>query len=129
MQATEEVLKNKQPIDTVADQVCDYLIDSGRLKKSDLKRAETFRDQNGGDLITLLVRLGLVSERDVAEAESSLLELPLISTAEFPDEAADIGKLSLRYLKHNQLLPVSVSDTGMVVVMANPRETLSNEDG
>ena len=99
-----------------------YLIESGRLKKSDLKRAETFRDQNGGDLITLLVRLGLVSERDVAEAESSLLDLPLISTADLPDEAPDIGKLSLRYLKQNLLLPVSVTDTDMVVVMANPRD-------
>ena len=92
------------------------------MKKSDLKRAETFRDQNGGDLITLLVRLGLVSERDVAEAESSLLELPLISTADLPDEAPDIGKLSLRYLKQNLLLPVAVSDSHMVVVMANPRD-------
>ena len=123
MQATEELQNNnEQHSDVVEDGVCVYLIDSGRLKKSDLKRAETFRDQNGGDLITLLVRLGLVSERDVAEAESSLLELPLISTADLPGEAPDIGKLSLRYLKQNLLLPVSVTDTEMVVVMANPRD-------
>ena len=123
MQATEELQNNnEQHSDAVEDGVCVYLIDSGRLKKSDLKRAETFRDQNGGDLITLLVRLGLVSERDVAEAESSLLELPLISTADLPGEAPDIGKLSLRYLKQNLLLPVSVTDTEMVVVMANPRD-------
>jgi general secretion pathway protein E len=123
VQATEEILNNEtQNPGAVEDEVCVYLIESGRLKQSDLKRAETFRDQNGGDLITLLVRLGLVSERDVAEAESSLLELPLISTADLPDEAPDIGKLSLRYLKQNLLLPVSVTDADMVVVMANPRD-------
>jgi general secretion pathway protein E len=123
VQATEEILKNEtQNPGAVEDEVCVYLIESGRLKQSDLKRAETFRDQNGGDLITLLVRLGLVSERDVAEAESSLLELPLISTVDLPDEAPDIGKLSLRYLKQNLLLPVSVTDADMVVVMANPRD-------
>lgn len=123
MQATEELLVNKsQPVAAVKDEVCVYLIESGRLKKADLKRAETFRDQNGGDLITLLVRLGLVSERDVAEAESSLLDLPLISTADLPDEAPDIGALSLRYLKQNLLLPVNVTDTDMIVVMANPRD-------
>ncbi|MEE8338732.1 MAG: type II secretion system ATPase GspE [Xanthomonadales bacterium] len=109
-------------MDAVEDEVCLHLIESGRLKKPDLRRAEAFRDQNGGDLITLLVRLGLVSERGVAEAESSLLDLPLIFTADFPEEAPDIGKLSLRYLKQNLLLPVSVTDTGMVVVMANPRD-------
>ena len=123
MQATEELQNNEtQKSDTVADEVSAYLIENGRLKDSDLKRAETFREQNGGDLITLMVRLGLVSERDVAEAESSLLKLPLMSTADLPEEAPDIGKLSLRYLKQNLLWPVSVSDTGMVVVMANPRD-------
>ena len=126
MQATEEIQENNgQQPDAVEDEVCAYLIDSGRLKESDLKRAETFRDQNGGDLITLLVRLGLVSERDVAEAESSLLELPLLSTADLPQEAPDIGNLSLRYLKQNLLLPVSISDTEMTVVMANPRDELA----
>ncbi len=85
MQATEELKNNTKQSDTVEDEVCVYLIESGRLKKPDLKRAETFREQNGGNLITLLVRLGLVSERDVAEAESSLLELPLMSAADLPD--------------------------------------------
>jgi len=123
VQATEIVKNNStQQVDSIEDEVCLYLIESGRLKKADLKRAETFRDQNGGDLITLLVRLGLVSERDVAEAESSLLELPLISTADLPAEAPDIGTLSLRYLKHNLLLPVEVTDDDMIVVMANPRD-------
>ena len=122
MQATEELQNNDSEIDAVEDKVSDYLIESGRLKKSDLKRAVTFRDQNGGNLITLLVRLGLVSERDVAEAESNLLELPLISTADLPEEAPEIGNLSIRYLKQNLLLPVSATDTELVVVMANPRD-------
>jgi len=123
VQATEEVQNDAvQKSDSVSDQVSVYLIENDRLKKADLKRAEAFRDQNGGDLITLLVRLGLVSERDVAEAESSLLDLPLISTADLPDEAPDIGTLSLRYLKQNLLLPVAVTDSDMVVVMANPRD-------
>jgi len=123
VEATEELqTKEVKPISAVEDEVCLHLIESNRLKKADLKRAETFREQNGGNLITLLVRLGLVSERDVAEAESSLLGLPLITTADLPDEAPEIGKLSLRYLKQNLLLPVSVSDGEMVVVMANPRD-------
>ncbi len=45
-----------------------------------------------------------------------------MSIADLPDEAPDIGKLSLRYLKQNLLLPLSVTDSEMVVVMANPRD-------
>ena len=68
------------------DEVSQFLLDSGRLRKSDLKRAEAYREQNGGDLVTLMVRLGLVSERDVAEAESNLLDIPMVSTGDLPDE-------------------------------------------
>lgn len=104
------------------DEVCRYLIESGRLKQADLKRAETFRDQNGGDLVTLLVRLGLVSERDVAEAESRLLGLQLVGSNDLPAEPPDIGKLSLRFLRQNLVLPIAVNDGQMSVVMANPRD-------
>jgi general secretion pathway protein E len=79
--------------------VCEFLLASNRLKHVDLKRAETYQEQNGGDLVLLLVRLGLVSERDVAEAESSLLGLPFVRTADFPDEVPELAGISLRYLK------------------------------
>jgi general secretion pathway protein E len=102
--------------------VCDFLLESNRLKPADLKRAETYRDQNGGDLITLLVRLGLVSERDVAEAESALLQLPLIRTTDLPDEVPELPGISVRYLKENQILPVAETDDNLTVVMANPRD-------
>ncbi|MGD8384569.1 MAG: type II secretion system ATPase GspE [Lysobacterales bacterium] len=104
------------------DEVCRHLIESGRLKQADLKRAKTFRDQNGGDLVTLLVRLGLVSERDVAEAESHLLGLQLVGSGDLPAEPPDIGKLSLRFLRKNLVLPIAVRDGEMSVVMANPRD-------
>jgi general secretion pathway protein E len=106
----------------VQDEVCAYLLESDRLKAGDLKRAEAYREQHGGDLITLLVRLGLVSERDVAEAESSLLKLTLVSSDDLPEEAPELGDLSFRFLKQNLLLPVASNETELVVVMANPRD-------
>jgi general secretion pathway protein E len=106
----------------VGDEICTFLMESGRLQPADYKRAEAYRDQHGGDLITLLVRLGLVSERDVAEAEASLLQLPLIKTADLPEQAPDIGSLSLRYLRQNLLLPVRETESELQVVMANPRD-------
>jgi general secretion pathway protein E len=107
------------------DEVSQYLLDSGRLRKSDLKRAEAYREQNGGDLVTLMVRLGLVSERDVAEAESNLLDMPMVSTGDLPDEPPDLESVSLRFLKQNMLLPIEMTDNTLVVVMANPRDRFS----
>jgi general secretion pathway protein E len=107
------------------DEVCSFLLDSERLDPADLKRAQAYRDQHGGDLITLLVRLGLVSERDVAEAESNLLDLPLVGMADLPDEGLELGSLSRRFLKQNLLLPIRETDTELQVVMANPRDEYS----
>jgi general secretion pathway protein E len=123
VQATQQQpVTEQQATSPAIDAVCEFLLSSSRLKRADLKRAETYRDQNGGDLITLLVRLGLVSERDVAEAESALLQLPLTRTADLPDEIPELPGISVRYLKENQILPVAETDEDLIVVMANPRD-------
>jgi len=115
----------EQPL--VQDPVCTYLLDHDRLKDNDLKRAVTYRDQHGGDLVTLLVRLGLVSERDVAEAEAGLLELPLIRTADLPEEVPELPAVSLRYLKQNLILPIAESNGELTVIMANPRDEFARK--
>jgi general secretion pathway protein E len=111
----------------VADPVCTFLIENDRLKQNDLKRAVSYQEQHGGDLVTLLVRLGLVSERDVAEAESDLLELPLIRTTDLPEEVPEFPGVSIRYLKQNLILPIAESNGDLTVVMANPRDEFARK--
>jgi general secretion pathway protein E len=126
VQAGEERLEIEKTVQVpppgLDDPVCLYLLDSDRLKSTDLKSAVSYQEQHGGDLVTLLVRLGLVSERDVAEAESDLLELPLIRTADLPEEAPELAGVSVRYLKQNLILPIAESNGDLTVVMANPRD-------
>src|SRR5690349_6253467 len=57
----------------------------GRLRDADLARAERLQQETGGPLLELLGRLGLVSERDHAEAVASGLGLPLLTTKDLPD--------------------------------------------
>ena len=111
----------------VENPVCAYLLDNGRLKSGDLKRAQTYQEQHGGDLVQLLVRLGLMSERDLAEAEAALLELPLLRTADLPDEAPELPDVSLRFLKQNLILPIAESNGDLTVVMANPRDEFARQ--
>jgi len=111
----------------VADPVCAYLLQHGRLKEPDLRRATSYRDQHGGDLLTLLVRLGLVSERDVADAEAGLLGLPLVRTADLPEEVPELPDVSVRFLKQNLILPIEESNGDLTVVMANPRDEFARK--
>ena len=128
MQASEdqtELIGSEQA--AIDNAVCTFLLNNNRLKQADMKRAESYREQHGGDLVTLLVRLGLVSERDVAEAESDLLDLPLVRTADLPDEIPELPDISVRYLKQNLILPIAESNGDLTVVMANPRDEFARK--
>ncbi len=104
------------------DELIERLLKEAYLKADDLERARTVHAEQGGDLVALLVRLGLVSERNVSETLSKLLGLPLYDVKQLPDEGIDLGSVSYRFLKQNFLLPIASDDTDWVVVSANPRD-------
>ena len=47
----------------------------GRLKDADLARARRLHEEAGGSLVSLVAKLGLVSERELAEAASDVFGL------------------------------------------------------
>ncbi len=106
--------------DRAAD-LCQLMIAQGRLRAEDLSRARAYREQHGGNLLTLLVRLGLVSERDLASAQSELLGIALFSEKDYPEQAPDIDSVSTRFMKQQHLVPVRVEEDTLHVVMADPQ--------
>ncbi len=105
--------------DRAAD-LCKLMIEQERLREEDLQRAKAYREQHGGNLLTLLVRLGLVSERDLARAQSELLEIPMVNEKDYPESAPQIESVSVRYMKQQHLVPVRMDDDVLEVVMADP---------
>lgn len=71
--------------DDAEGRILDALLARGRLKESDLARARPLHAEAGGSLLGLLVRLGLVSERDQAQASAEVLGLPLLDGKQLPD--------------------------------------------
>ncbi len=105
-----------------AAELCDLMVEQGRLRTEDLARARAYRDQHGGNLLTLLVRLGLVSERDLARAQSELMGIELVSDKDYPENAPDIDSISIRYMKQQHLVPIRMDDDRIEVVMADPQD-------
>ncbi len=66
------------PLASPDERVVQALLARGKLKDADLARARKLQEQDGGGLLSLLGRLGLVSERDHAEACAAELGLPLV---------------------------------------------------
>ncbi|MBP1474746.1 type II secretion system ATPase GspE [Frateuria sp. MAH-13] len=103
--------------------VCALLVSRGNLKDSDLHRARRLHEEAPeGTLTALLARLGLVSERDLAEGWSELLGVPLLAARDAPEMPPAEPELSLRFLKQQHVVPVREGEDDLALVVADPAD-------
>ncbi|HRD48204.1 MAG: type II secretion system ATPase GspE [Candidatus Competibacter sp.] len=100
----------------------DLLVECQKLSDADLQRARRVREGSGEALDTLLVKLGLVSERDMADALVAQLNLPLVRPGDYPDAPATNGSVSPRFFKESRAIPLFEDEQGLTVAMANPTD-------
>ena len=110
---------NGAPQPTPEARILTALYERGKLTAGDLGRARRLADDAGEPLIRMLVRLGLVSERDMAQAMSEVLDLPLADPALFPSEPVAEGLFSLRFLKDARVLPLAEEEDCIRVAVAD----------
>ena len=109
--------------DEAGARACALLVERGRLKQDDLARAERLLAEAPETRLTaLLARLGLVSERDLAEAWAGTLNLPLLSAKDAPDVPPDTA-LSVRFMKQYHAVPVDETDATLQLAVADPGDT------
>ena len=100
----------------------ELLVERQKLAEADLQRARRVREGTGEGLDTLLVKLGLVSERDLAEALAVHLNLPLVRPGDYPEIPATNGGVSPRFLKDSRVIPLFEDEQGLTVAMSNPTD-------
>ena len=105
--------------------LCDYLIESGKLSPANAERA--LRLQSGQDtrepIGAILVKLGDVTERNVAECLAIQLALPLVEAKNFPEELSASEQISHKFLQDSKTLILAEDDEHLTVVMADPLDT------
>ncbi len=107
---------------SAAQRVIDHLQATGRLGQTDLNRAKRLGEEGVDPLVRMLVRLGLVSERDMAEAMAEVLGLELAEVESFPAEPVASETLSLRFLKDSKVLPLREEEDRLEVAFADPTD-------
>jgi general secretion pathway protein E len=108
--------------DALEERISQALLARGRLKEADLGRARRLLEESGGSLIALMTRIGLVSERDVAEASAEVLGLPLLPAKEFPEQPPGNLQLSIRFLKQMHVCPVAENAQQIDLLVADPQD-------
>lgn len=101
-------------------QFCRALVHAGRLDAGGLDRALRLQSNASEGLLELLPRLGLISERDLAEAIAEHLGLSLVGQGDYPDLPVLEDKISARFLREARVLPLSVDSDGIALAMADP---------
>jgi general secretion pathway protein E len=100
--------------------VASHLLAQSKLTAADMARARRLAEEAGEALLPLLVRLGLVSERDMALAMSEVLGLPLANATNFPEEPVREDLLTLRFMKDAHVLVLAEHAEHLRVAFANP---------
>ena len=104
--------------------VCGLLVERGRLKESDLGRARRLHaEAPDGTLTALLARLGLVSERDLADTWCELLEVPFMEARQAPELPPDGVEVSPRFLRQMHVVPVDAGNGEPALLVADPGDT------
>jgi len=109
--------------DLARARVVAYLEAHDKLTHAEYGRARRLAEDGGDPILRMLVRLGLVSERDLALALSEVLDLPLADPAAFPLAPVAENRLSLRFLKDNHVLPLREDGAVLEVALVDPTET------
>ncbi|HEX3864927.1 MAG TPA: type II secretion system ATPase GspE [Stellaceae bacterium] len=100
--------------------LADRLVSAGKLEPAALDRVARLQNRNDARLEGLLVKLGLVNERDVAEALATELRLPIAETQDYPDEPVLDGAINQKYLRNAGVLPLAERGGAVTLAMVDP---------
>lgn len=103
-----------------ADALAHWLLSRALLDVDALARARRVSAESGGRIDRVLTQLGLVPERTMAEALGALLGIAVAGAADYPTEPLFADRLSPRFLREKQVLPLGETADGVLLAMADP---------
>jgi general secretion pathway protein E len=114
------------PADQTIDALADLLIARGQCDGRTIERAGRVAAETGQRLDSVLIQLGLLTERGLAETYAMLLRLPIAVPGRYPTEAPLLADcLPPRFLRQARALPVAIENDALVVAVVDPLDTFT----
>jgi general secretion pathway protein E len=95
------------------------LVRQGQCDLVTLDRGRRVANESGQRLDQVLLQLGLVTERGLAEAYATLLGVPIAGPARYPEAPLFPERLSPRFLRTARAVPVAVEQDVLVLAVAD----------
>ena len=115
------MLKQIADPDASLDALADILLRTGQCDMRALERGRRVAEETDQRLDQVLLQLGLISERGMAESYGELLDLPIAGADRYPpDQPLLPERLTARFLRHVRALPTAMDGDTLVVALADP---------
>jgi general secretion pathway protein E len=102
----------------------EILIERGKLDPANLERALKLQEGESREKIgVILLRLGMVSGRDLADALADQLDLPLAQATDFPELPLLEERLSSKFLRDVQAVPLREDEEEVALAIADPTDS------
>src|SRR6185437_14108028 len=102
----------------------EILVERGKLDPANLERALKLQETESREKIgVILLRLGMVSGRDLADALADQLDLQLTAATDFPELPLLEERLSAKFLRDAQAVPLREDDDELALAVADPTDS------
>jgi general secretion pathway protein E len=102
----------------------EILVERGKLDPANLDRALKLQEGETREKIgVILQRLGMVAGRDLADALADQLDLPVAAPSDFPELPLLEERISAKFLRDAQAVPLREDDEEVAVAVADPTDS------
>lgn len=106
--------------------ILDILIESGKIKKEDIKKIMLDIPADRSKLIQRILETGLITKDALCLLLSNEFDIPFVSLRDYP-ELMPVNKLPLKFMKEVKCLPFKIEGNTLHLAMADPFDTYSLE--
>ncbi len=102
----------------------EILVERGKLDPANLERALKLQEAGSHEKLgVVLQRLGMVSGRDLADALADQLDVPIAAASDFPELPLLEERLSAKFLRDAQAVPLREDDDEVALAVADPTDS------
>jgi general secretion pathway protein E len=103
------------------------LVSARRIAPGALERARHVALESNDKLENALTRLGILSERELAEVMAEYLHVSLLAPADYPATPVLAERLGARFLGETRVLPLRDQPASLLVGMTNPLDPYARQ--
>ena len=115
-----------QTIDGLVASLADLLERQGQCDGKTLDRGRRVAAESGQRLDLVLLQLGLVSERGLADGYAGLLATRVVSPDRYPEAPVLPERLTTRFLRQARAMPLGVEHGHLVLAVADPLDPFTS---